>query len=100
MSFLADFSNWVGMFTIVQTVVVIGITIAGIRVYRKGRQFNNHFLQVVKEIYHAGHKLRAVTPEEGQENKEKYETAIEELERVTGELLLISGKIKAIEPKD
>ena len=73
MSFLADFSNWVGMFTIAQTIVLIGITI---------------------------HKLRGVIPEEGQGNKEKYETAIEELERVTGELLLISGKIKAIEPKD
>ena len=83
-----------------QTIVVIGVTIAGIRVYRKSRKFNRHFLQVVKEIYHAGHKLRAVTLEEGQENKEKYEKGIEELERATGELLLISGQIKVIEPKD
>ena len=100
MNFWADFNSWVGIFTIAQTVVVILITIAGIRVYRKGRKFNNHFLQVVKEIYHAGHKLRTVKPEEGQENKEKYEKGMEELERVTGELLLISGQIKAIEPKD
>ncbi len=100
MNFLEDFSNWVGLSTIVQTMVVIGVTIAGIRVYRKGRKFNRHFLQVVKEIYHAGHKLRAVTPEEGQENKEKYKKGIEELERATAELLLISGQIKVIEPKD
>ena len=100
MNFWADFNSWVGMFTIVQTIVVIGVTIAGIRVYRKGKKFNNHFLQIVKEIYHAGHTLRAITPEERQKNKEKYERGIQELERATGELLLISGRIKVIEPKD